>query len=258
MVEEILKKLDFNEKEIQIYLAVLGNGKITPSAVSKLTKINRTTVYSTTKELIKKGIIKEDLGGSVRSFVALPPKNLENLWEKEQKKLEEKKIDVMQAIRELGAFTQDTKYSVPKIVFVEEEGIEDHLYKQASVWNQSLKHRGVEYWGFQDSSFVNHYEKWIDWYWTKEPSSDKIMLKLLSTEEAEQVKSTKYDNRQIRFWDKAKDITATTWVMGDYVTMIVTNKKPHYLVEIVDEHLAHNMRQMFKGIWQDVIEDNKA
>ncbi len=76
MIEEILKKLDFNDKEIQIYLAILQHGKMTPSAVSKVTKINRTTVYSTAKELVKKGVMKEDFGGYIRSFVALHPKSL--------------------------------------------------------------------------------------------------------------------------------------------------------------------------------------
>jgi sugar-specific transcriptional regulator TrmB len=253
MIKETLKKLNFNDKEVQIYLLCLQHGKLTPSAISKMANINRTTVYSVAKELIKKGVLQEDLGGANRAFLALPPQTFESNWKKEERKLQDKKLAVMRAVSELGAYTRGSKYSVPKILFIEEEGVEDHLYKQTSIWNRSLKEKEVDYWGFQDPSFIEYYEEWIDWYWTQEKSSNDISLKLLSTKEAETLKGKKYKNRQIRFWNKAKNITATTWIMGDHVVMIITNKRPHYLVEIVDEVLADNMRQIFKSMWEEVI-----
>lgn len=254
MIEDTLKKLNFNEKEIAIYLLILQQGKMTPVEISKLTKINRTTIYSISKELVKKGVLLEDIGETKSTFVALPPNSLEHLLKKEQNKLDDKKILTAQAIRELGALTTNIKYSVPKVIFVQEEDIESHLYRQTPTWNRSIIDRNTEYWGFQDSSFVKNYEKWIDWYWTQESSSQTIKLKLLSTEQAEKIKKQKYSRRQIEFWDKAIDITATTWIMGDYVTMIITNQKPHYLVEILDKTLAHNLREIFKGLWEEVIE----
>jgi hypothetical protein len=32
--------------------------------------------------------------------------------------------------------------------------------------------------------------------------------------------------------------------------MVVTNKRPHYLVEIHDQVLARNQREVYKRIWQ--------
>ncbi|NQT50355.1 hypothetical protein HQ571_06705 [Candidatus Kuenenbacteria bacterium] len=257
MIEDTLKQLGFNDKETSVYLATLQHGKLVPNDIAKLTQINRTTVYSTAKELVKKGVLIEDLGGSTRSFLAVPPKQFEQLIKKEEEKLENRKIMTMRAIRELGAYEQEAKYTVPKIVFVEEQDIEAHLYKQAAIWNESIIERKAEYWGFQDSSFVEHYQKWIDWYWSEEPTTEKISLKLLSTVEAEKIKKKKYDRRQIKFWKKAKDFSATTWIMGDYITSIVTNTKPHYLVEIYDQNLAHNMRQVYKGLWAELFVDKK-
>ena len=43
--------------------------------------------------------------------------------------------------------------------------------------------------------------------------------------------------------------------MGGYITSIVTNKKPHYLVEIFDQTLAHNMREIYKGLWSELFEE---
>lgn len=249
MIQDILKKLDFSDKEADIYLAILQHGKISPADLAKTTGINRTTVYSVTKELVKKGIINEDLGGETLSFVALPPQDLNLYLKKEEKKLAEKKSLLTSAMAELNQFAKNTKYSVPKIVFISEDDIENYLYKQTPVWNESLLKYDGHWWGFQDQSFVRSYEKWIDWYW-QEGSPKNIQLKLLSNQSAERAKKKKYTNRQIKFWKESKNFTATTWINGDYVVMIVTSQHPHYLVEIHDAVLAHNLREVFKGIWK--------
>jgi predicted transcriptional regulator len=54
MLETNLKNLGLSEKEIAVYLEVLKHGRVGPTQVSKITKINRTTVYSVAKELMKK------------------------------------------------------------------------------------------------------------------------------------------------------------------------------------------------------------
>ena len=84
MIHDLLKQLDFNEKERDIYLAVLKNGKITPAEVAKITRINRTTVYSVSSDLIKRGVIAEDLGGRIRYLVARPPEDLSEILRKDE------------------------------------------------------------------------------------------------------------------------------------------------------------------------------
>ena len=142
-------------------------------------------------------------------------------------------------------------YVVPKIVFVPEDEIDRHLYKQTPAWDASILKYDGTWWGFQDHTLVANYEKWIDWYWEK-GSNPKTALKLLSNESAETIKKKKYVRRQIRFWAQSKNFSATTWVLGDYVVMIVTSQKPFHLVEIHDAVLAHNLREVFKGIWRSV------
>jgi len=73
MIQENLKKLGFSTKEVNIYLTILENGKISPANIADITKINRSTVYSIAKQLAKLGLISEDIGGSQRYFVAKPP-----------------------------------------------------------------------------------------------------------------------------------------------------------------------------------------
>lgn len=250
MIENLLKQLEFNDKEITVYLALLQQGKITPTDLAHMTGINRTTVYSVAKELIKKGVVSEDLGGEQLHLVASPPEDLEHLIKREEKKLAKKKEAVSEALDMLKSLAKNTKYTIPKIVFIGEDDLENYLHKQTPVWNKSIEASKESWWGFQDKSFVQYYEKWIDWYW--ENTSKKMEVKLLSNESAEEIKTKKYTNRQIKFWKDGNDFTATVWVSGNYVVMIVTSQHPHYLVEIHDTVLAHNMRQVFKGIWKTV------
>lgn len=248
MINELLAKIGLNDKEIQVYLTVLQQGKISPAALSKVVGLNRTTVYSVAKELVSKGLISEDLGSPTISLIAKPLEELETMVAKEEREVHAKKELAKRAIHELQSVVKTQQFALPKIVFVPEAEIEAHLYKQTPMWDKSiLKYDGV-WWGFQDETFVQNYEKWIDWYWETE-SREKTSLRLLSNEVAEQIKKKKFAKRQIKFWDQSKNFTASTWIMGDYVTMIVTNQKPHYLVEIHDAVLAHNLREVFKGIW---------
>lgn len=251
MISDLLQQLGFGNKEIALYLAVLQQGKVTASNVAKLTKINRTTVYSTAKELIEKGVITEDIGGTTTYLVARPPQDLMQLVVKQEREVQEKKKTIEKAVLELRTLAGEAKYSIPKIVFISEDKLEDYLYKQTPVWNKSMVDTKSMYWGFQDASFVKHYEKWIDWYWEKS-GVPQVDLRLLSNESAEVIKRKKFPRRLIKFWKGGTDFTATTWIMGDYVAMIITSQRPHYLVEIHDTVLAHNMRELFKGIWGEI------
>lgn len=252
MIEQQLNNLGFTDKEVTVYLALLRNGKSNPATLAKLTGINRTTVYSVAKELINRGVITEDLGSKKSELLALPPTELVVLAQREERQLAEKRRAIDAAIKELEIVAQQTKYSIPKITFVEEDGIEPYLRQRTPEWNRSLKEVNPTWWGFQDDTFVKHYGDWISWYW-EQAADPAIDLKLLSTEtDIEKAMQAKgYTNRKIRFWD-GLNIDATTWINGDYVVMIVTNQRPHYLVEIHDATLARNQRAVFQRIWRSL------
>ena len=103
--------------------------------------------------------------------------------------------------------------------------------------------------GFQDHTFVEKFEKWIDWSWDK--ATQPIKLKLLTNESdiEEKMKAKKYsDRRMLKFWNN-NEFTGTQWIIGSYIVLIVTKQHPYYLVEIHDSVMAHNMREVFKTIW---------
>ena len=252
MIQDLLKKLKFSDKEITIYLAILKNNKITPSDLAKYTGIKRTTVYSVVDELSKKGIITQDISSPIKYIMAQPPEDLENIVKKEQIEINKKKQTISSVIKELKNFTSDTRYTVPKIRFISEDELESFLHKQSPVWNDSIHKTNSKWIGFQDHTFVEHYEKWIDWFW--EGHSQNVKLELLSNQSPIEVKMEKkeYDNRKIKYFKKDIPFTATTWICGDYVIMVVTNQHPHYAIEIHNATLAKNQREVFNALWNKI------
>ncbi len=250
-INSILKDIGLTDKEIKVYLALLKNGKTIPSTLSKLTQINRASVYSTAKSLLAKGIIAEDLSGKTLYLVPLPLESLKEIVKKPKRELQEKEQLINDAISELSLLTTDKKYPIPKIRFVEEDKLEDFLYENNAKWNDSIHKTDNIWWGFQDHSFVENYEKWIHWTWQqKDIKSTKFKVQILSNvSPVEQKMKGKYlGKRDIRFLD-GMDFTTSIWVAGDYLIMVSTRQHPFYLFEIHDATLAHNMREVLKKLW---------
>ncbi len=255
MITDLLLKFGLGEKEISLYLALIQQGKASATELSKITKINRTTVYSVSKELIGKGLITEDSSISPSIFIPIPPQDLKNLILKDEQQLEHRKNLINQVIPELFSIAKNTEYSPPKIIFKAESDLESYLRVQTSVWTKSLMQYDKIMWGFQDPTFVEHYQSFIDWQWKNVAPSNTEFRFLSNKSEIETEMSQKqYDRRQIKYWEGAVNFSASTWICGDFIVMCMTKSKPHYLIEIFDKTMAHNYRELFKGLWNMIPE----
>jgi predicted transcriptional regulator len=250
--QDTLRKLGLNQKEVTVYFALLKKGRTTPADLARITKINRATVYNIAKSLLNFGLIAEDLGGKTLFLVPLPPESLTQMLDKNKKELVEKEKLIKKAIGELSLIRSEGAYPVPKIRFVEEENLEDYLYENFVRWNKALLDHDCTWWGFQDHTLVENFEKWILWTWhTKEYQDPRIKAKLLSNAsgiEQKMEKKLARTKRDIRFVN-GMNFTSSLWVAGDYLVMVFTKQHPFYLVEIHDATLAHNMREVFKRLW---------
>ena len=250
-LNESLANLGFSVKEAKLYLAVLQHQQITPADLARVTKINRATVYHIAMGLVSRGVIAEELGGKKRMFVALPPTALEQTLEQQRRELTQQETMVKQTIGKLSVLTAKKEYPVPKVRFVPEEQLKKFLHQEAAVWSASVLKNDLQktWWGFQDPSLVEHYEEWINWYW--QTADKSIQLKMYSHDAPIEKKFVgKYAQRQLRSFGVQMDFSATTWVTGEYVIMIYTQQRPHYLVEIHDARFAENLREFFVRSWE--------
>jgi predicted transcriptional regulator len=249
MLNNLLKKLGFSEKEIVLYLAILKHGKIIPSDLSKITGINRTTVYSLADELSKKGVIIQDFSSNIKFFLPAPPQDLELIIKKEEAKLEKKKTVVKQAINELNHYSSHTQYTIPKLRFVMEEELKDFFFKQNDKWEKSAMETDACWYGFQDNFFVENFHEYINWYWSRPDNKMKLMLLSNKCEAEITIQKHQYNLRQIKFLKKKVPFSASTMIIGDYIIMVVSNQKPHYAIEIKNKELAKNLKELFKIFW---------
>lgn len=72
-MKESFKKLGFEEKESHVFLCCLENSKVTPTFLSKVTGIKRSTVYFYLEKLEQKGLIHYNIQGKKRFIVAENP-----------------------------------------------------------------------------------------------------------------------------------------------------------------------------------------
>jgi predicted DNA-binding transcriptional regulator len=251
MIEDQLKEIGLSEKEAAVYLCVLQHQKILPSRVATLTSINRPTVYSVAKELIKKGLIAEDIAGPAKYFVAFDVDTLNNITKQEESKVIKLKGKMPSVIETLRQLPKEGKYSIPKIRFIDEPQLRDFLKQESPTWAKSAMTRDKAWWGFQDDTLLTHYQDWADYFWTTFPES--IVLNLFTNKKSVETKvmarKSYSGQRHIKYLEDSSEFTATHVVVGDYILFIMTRERPHYLIEIYDRVMAENMRQLFKRMW---------
>ena len=208
-MKEKLLQIGLSNSEAEIYLSLLEHRKMTPARISKITGINRSTVYAAATELCRKGIITEDLSGKAKS------ENLINFIEKQSREIKRKEKMVIDIIPELNTLPKSSTYSIPKIQFVEGDDIEDFLYKQTPIWEKSMLEQDEKtWWGFQDSTFVENdaYRKWIHWYWKRAPQEIKLKLFTNKSEIEDKLKKESFAvRRQTKTWGGDK-FTSNQWV----------------------------------------------
>ena len=81
-IKEILKKFNFSEDEIAIYLSVLSFGKANVAQIAKKTGKNRTAIYFHINKMIEKHIIEETRKGKKFVVTAVPPTGLADILDR--------------------------------------------------------------------------------------------------------------------------------------------------------------------------------
>ena len=173
---------------------------------------------------------------------------------KDEVELREKEQLLNTLISELSVIRPTTNSPIPKIRFIEEKNIEDHLRKQTPVWDKSLLERDRIWWGFQDHTLLEdkEYLKWIEWYWSRAPKEYDLKLITNATQIEKEMSEKKLERRLIKYWKENLKFTATNWILGEYVILVMTKQHPHYIVEIHDAVYAENMRELFRNLWEMV------
>ncbi len=85
----LLENLGLDERESEIYLALLELGPQLPQYIARNTGIKRTTLYEIFPEMVKRGLIVEVSQGKRRLFQAVAPDRLFSNYEKKYKEIKQ-------------------------------------------------------------------------------------------------------------------------------------------------------------------------
>ncbi|MFC1678375.1 TrmB family transcriptional regulator [Patescibacteria group bacterium] len=83
-----LQEIGLDQKEAQIYLAILNLGKGTVSDISRKAYVKRTTIYEYIEKLIEKGLVIKTVEKKRIQYLAENPQKLAKIIERKKRKVE--------------------------------------------------------------------------------------------------------------------------------------------------------------------------
>ncbi|MFC1617781.1 TrmB family transcriptional regulator [Patescibacteria group bacterium] len=104
MIQDTLKKLNFSEDEIAVYLNLIENSPTSVRSIAADTVIGRGTVFNILKKFITEGLASYYRKGKTKLFAAADPKILQTRLERQREELVQQQKEVEKVIPELRSF----------------------------------------------------------------------------------------------------------------------------------------------------------
>ncbi|MBD3270020.1 hypothetical protein GF376_00675 [Candidatus Peregrinibacteria bacterium] len=117
-IHQTLTQLGLNEKEIDIYLALLKSGSSPASMLGQRTDITRSTAQYTCQQLVKKGLVTAIENNNTFIYTPENPDKLIFLIEQEKKNLEKKEDKVERILGDLKSMLNPSA-KLPKVKFLQ-------------------------------------------------------------------------------------------------------------------------------------------
>lgn len=159
MLNHILQKIGFSQKEALIYLALLERGRMTASEIATYAKLNRATVYVVLDKLLERELIRETASSYKKYFSAVSPDELLSYFEEKKRDLNFHKNQIESLLPQFHALSNSLSVS-PKIF------IYDGLSGIKRVMSDTLKSREtLRCYSSMDAWFMHDETKdFIKWY----------------------------------------------------------------------------------------------
>lgn len=232
-----LHEFGLNQKQANVYLAMLELGQTRVINLAKKTGILRTTIYDVLEELEKKRLVTQTKKGKKRLFLASEPENLEQILEEKRKKLE----NLIPALKSLVNTTGEK----PIIKYYEgSEGVKE-------VYRDTLKYQG-ELVAFVTENIISKLgQDFADEYKEKRVKA-KITVRVIGpdTEEIIEYKKTdQKDLKETRLVSKEEfPFSIEMNVYGNKLAFMSFSESLGLIIE--SNEIAKNMRFLFELAWR--------
>ena len=247
MLKNILKELNFSDKETIVYLTLLELGSAKAGEIAKKADITRTTVYDILTSLLKKGLVNKYKKGSQTFFGALDPNRLLTYIDREIEqttvKLTKQKQEVKELLPELVSL-QNKASSKPKVQFYEgkkgmREAYEDTLTAKDGIVayaNVETMHEGLP------NFFPSYYKR--------RPEANVFVKAILPKNKAslERSKNNQAELRDTRFLPEDHSFSPEINIYNDKVLVASWREKMALIIE--SKEFADFHRTIFNQLWE--------
>ena len=245
-MRQILKQLNFSDKEIDVYLAALKLGKGSITELAKKANIKRPTAYVVLEKLKEMGLVSLSKKKNKQVFIAEDPEKLLKAVEEEKEEIIKKEEKIKEALPKFKALRKkDT--TVPLIKYYEgKEGIwnivEDLVESKQENW---IIATGKIY----DALGLKQFLKRV----TQRRRQSGAKLYIIADHHPENVKGYKANEyfREYRFLPGVIDLNTSVYVYADKVALIFF-KEPLSGVIIENKELFLVFKFMFDSLWKEL------
>ncbi|MFH1503565.1 MAG: helix-turn-helix domain-containing protein [Candidatus Diapherotrites archaeon] len=233
-MEEILKEIGLNGKEVKIYLELLKERSQTASKIAKLTKINRTTAYLELENLMKLGLVSYTIKNSKRYYQPASPKKLVEI-------LETKKKKIISILPKLESFQQNEELFKIEI-YEGKEGLktfyQDILNNAREVLAFGVTGLAFEILDFEFPHFIKLCEKkGIKARYIANKNSEKLLKKLPK------------NFVKIKYLEDKYNAKVTTIIYSNKVAIQSLQNEKIYITLIKDKNLYETYKNYFEAMW---------
>lgn len=235
--EEALEEFGLTNREVKVYLALLGSGTTTAYEIARKTGILRQTVYDILTALIEKGLVSQIIKSSKQHFEAAEPDKLKSILKEKEKVLES-------VLPNLKLLREATK-TKPKVEFY--EGVEG----LKTIYDEIIRKANILY----EYGNAENFARVLKWYfienYIQRRVEAKIKLKLL-VEKDKKTKDISKTNkklfRETRCLPIMGGIKTINYIYQDKFVILTLTKEPIGII-IQNKEIAEAQKKMFETLW---------
>lgn len=253
-MSEQLQALGLGENEALVYGALCYASPSSATHIAKACGLSRSSVYTSLSALTSKGLVGTTYKNNVKQFIAQDESALTQLLKKEQDALD-KKFKLLEGMQKASLLLGRDDIPVPQVVFFEgQEGLKRiylsmirnapkgstrYLLRDEFVWRPEWKFIFEHEWS-------DRVRRWID----ERHMRTKLLVNASQLERSKGAfyrKQKAFDLRFLPPTNAMRDFGM--YIMGDTIAILSVEQGNLIGVQITNQHLAQNFKNVFEGLW---------
>lgn len=245
-----LQQFGLSKDEVRVYLELLKSNPVSALKLSRDLDIARTKVYRLIEKLLDKGLIKEEVKGYGKKFLAEDPEKLILILNEKEKDLDLLKSSAPNIVKHLTTLQPMMDSDTKIIHYRGEEGLKQVIWNSTKCEGEYFR---IYEFGFSMEAFLDHSysEKVRREFVTNNPKLKYRQLTNLKSIDTDTDVKHMVDNWEVRYLPKEKlDIKAEIQIYNDVYCLYEYHKDDVFIVEIVNNDIAEMQKQIYDLIWE--------